>query len=439
MLFNRDNLTVGVLIFLIIAVFFISIDYLTVQKSAITGRAGGGGGTCGDVAWEYCSEDFAIRCSGSDPVYPAGGECLGPQLCCRQYPYCGDFIYDGGAGGEQCDGLLNLATCESAGYYNGTTSCTGSCTEDFTACHNCGNGVCDVGETCSGCLTDCEGNQSDCSAGQVCADVMGSGTCVAAAPTVCNDTTSVNSCSSVSGAPWYCLANGSLAQNCTACGCESGSTCDVDGMGCTEDIPERAPSYAGRTFSVTDATAISPSVPSSIHSMDAVVSGTQLSWDGIRRRDKISFEVTSSETSSGNAETESHTFEVVSVSRARKSVKAVFYSDPINVVLYEGESQRVDLDGDGIEDVVALATNIGLTTFDIDIQEIDKEKLQEEESDSLIVKIRERRVFFPEPLLSPVFEESPEANLYEFIIVNSLIILSMVFFFFRFAKEIKKK
>ena len=350
---------------------------------------------------------------------------------------CGDSNI---GSGEECDGTnLNSATCISKGYISGTLSCDNSCDYNYSGCSNCGNDICDVGETCSGCLADCEGNQSDCSAGQLCTSVMGSGTCIAAAPSICNDTTSVNSCSSVSGAPWYCNSNTTLVENCSTCGCLGESTCDVDGIGCTENIPERAPSYAGRTFSVTDATAISPSVPSSIHSMDAVVSGTQLSWDGIRRRDKISFEVTSSETSSGNAETESHTFEVVSVSRARKSVKAVFYSDPINVVLYEGESQRVDLDGDGIEDVVALATNIGLTTFDIDIQEIDKEKLQEEESDSLIVKIRERRVFFPEPLLSPVFEESPEANLYEFIIVNSLIILSMVFFFFRFAKEIKKK
>jgi len=427
-MFNRDNFMLGTIIFLVIALFFTSIDYLTVQNSPpATGMAGGG--VCEDKPWEYCSEPLQLCDNSGGILYTVGGACSDQEVCCRINAYCGDRIVDSP---EQCDINVGIPTCVSLGYYSGTVTCTSACTENVTGCTNCGNGVCNVGETCSSCVEDCNGTQADCSAGQVCE----LGECIAEAPSICNDTTSIDSCSSVTGAPWLCNADATLVQNCTACGCPAGSNCDAGGS-CISPTPSL--SYSGRTYSVAQATPItSGSGGTLIRTLDATVSGVQLSWGGIRTRDKINFEITKTEDSS-NGQTETHSIEVNRISRARKFVEITISSDPIEVVLYEGEPQRVDVDGDGIEDVVILATNIELGDFDIDIQEIDKDKLaQEDIEDDIITKIRERKVFFPEPLLSPVFEESPEANLYEFIIVNAIIILTMIFFFFKFTKEIRK-
>ena len=354
---------------------------------------------------------------------------------------CGDSNI---GSGEECDGTnLNSATCISKGYISGTLSCDNSCDYNYSGCSNCGNDICDVGETCSGCLADCEGNQSDCSAGQLCTSVMGSGTCIAAAPSICNDTTSVNSCSSVSGAPWYCNSNTTLVENCSTCGCLGESTCDNSTGTCfnhtfSSIVGIGGSGNSGSVYTIEDAAV---SITTTI---DSAGSGAPLSWGSLSNNDVVEFEINSDVTEinnrDGSLDKEIHRFKVVKFSRARKTVHAIISSDPIDVVLYEGESQRIDVDGDGVEDVIVLASNIGLSNFDIDIQEIDKEKLiQENQIEESVTKIRERKVFFPELYLSPVFEESPEANLYEFIIVNALILMGMVLFFFRFAKEIKKR
>jgi hypothetical protein len=404
-------------LFLLLIVGFFSVDnfYGPVQNSFPTGMAGAG--ICGADAWEYCSAAFG-SCEQDDAAYIGGGTCGANELCCRIKPYCGDGILDTP---EECDGSLFLATCQDAGYYAGTSTCTAVCNENFTACHNCGNGTCDAGETCSGCVADCNGTQADCSAGQVCE----LGECVAEAPSVCEDSTSLSTCSNSTGAPWYCDANATLVQNCSLCSCEDGYACnDVTG-GC---FYNRGTSYSGVTFKVDDAI-----IELNGEAIGDGGSGSLVGWEGIRRRDKIEFSVQDGKSNGA----EKHTMEVTSISRARKRVEITIRSDPIEVVLYEDEPQRIDLDGDSIEDIIMLATNIGLSDFDIDIQGIDEEKLEQENGEEIVI-IKERKVFFSQPLMSPVFDESPDANMYEFIIVNAVIMMSMIFFFFRFAKEIRR-
>ncbi len=406
---NKKNYPMWILVFLVVALFFTFVDYFELQESpAPTGNAPA-----------QCKYTCRPSCNAGE--YETSGFCIiFGTVCCRE-AVCGNGIKETG---EWCDGSDNSYTCVNRGYEGGDIACTGSCTLDESGCHNCGDGVCDnATETCSGCVADCDGEQADCSEGQICE----LGECVAQAPTVCNDTTSVNTCSSVTGAPWYCNASGVLEQNCTACACASDQEC-VGGTTCTDSNIQRS-TYSGRSFSVTDATPIPQTHSSSINNIDAAVTGTQLSWEGVRRRDKISFEVrVDKEDPESNTETQ--TVEIFSV----------FSSEPIEVELFEGEPQRIDLDGDGVEDIVALATDIGLSTFNIDIQEIDPEKLEEDDTmEDIVGVVRERGVYFPGPYLSPVLEESPEANVYEFIVVNSLIVIAMGFYFFNLIRHTRKK
>ncbi len=372
-------------------------------------------------------------------------------------PVCGNNILESG---EQCDtNRLNSATCITRGYVGGTLSCSASCTYVETACHNCGDGTCDnATETCSSCLADCSGEQADCSEGQICEF----GECVAQAPTVCNDTTPVNTCSNVTGVPWYCNANGTLIEDCGTCGCPDGSTCDATNTTCTVTSTTNGLSTVGGstgyTYTIDDATVTTTTgqgfnlfgggTGGETYAIDNAASDTHYSWDDIGRGDTIEFEIDTVETQqelnldggSRKKDSNKHTFKVDRISRAGGYVKATFRSDPIDVVLYEGEPQRVDLDGDGVEDIVVLATDIGLSTFNVDIQEIDPTKLEEENViEDLVTKIKERKVFFPDPLLSPVLEGSPEANISEFVIVNILMVVAMGFFFFNLVRSVKKR
>jgi hypothetical protein len=69
---------------------------------------------------------------------------------------CGNGVREGN---EQCDGNdLGGATCGDVGCSSGTVACTESCTLDFSGCTDCvvcGNDVCELGEDCITCPTDC--------------------------------------------------------------------------------------------------------------------------------------------------------------------------------------------------------------------------------------------------------------------------------------------
>jgi hypothetical protein len=42
--------------------------------------------------------------------------------------------------------------------------------EDHSFCSLCGNGICDITETCAGCVLDCNGQQAECGDGFMCTD-----------------------------------------------------------------------------------------------------------------------------------------------------------------------------------------------------------------------------------------------------------------------------
>ena len=61
---------------------------------------------------------------------------------------CGNGVLETG---EQCDGGdLGGATCASLGYTGGTLTCSATCTLDVSGCAVCGNGVREDGEACDG-------------------------------------------------------------------------------------------------------------------------------------------------------------------------------------------------------------------------------------------------------------------------------------------------
>jgi hypothetical protein len=84
---------------------------------------------------------------------------------------CGNGILEAG---EECDGSdLGGATCSAVGCSSGAPTCTSSCTLDYSACTDCGgggacdfDGLCEVGEDCTTCPSDCSsGSGATCGNG----------------------------------------------------------------------------------------------------------------------------------------------------------------------------------------------------------------------------------------------------------------------------------
>ena len=104
-------------------------------------------------------------------------------------PVCGDEAIDSG---EVCDGSnLKGYDCVSQGFDSGSLGCLSDCSGfDTGGCVSgpvCGDGTCDAEETCSGCPADCDGEQADCSSGETCEVVFGSGSCIEAESSLCNN------------------------------------------------------------------------------------------------------------------------------------------------------------------------------------------------------------------------------------------------------------
>jgi hypothetical protein len=143
---------------------------------------------------------------------------------------CGNGVIDGG---EECDGsALGGATCNDVACTTGTPTCTASCTLDYSGCGNCAvcdfDGVCESGEDCNGCPSDCV---SGTSGGGVC----GNGICEAADGEDCLSCAS--DCNGNSGGPpsgRFCC--GDASEGCSASGCNSG------GFSCTT-VPAGSTSY----------------------------------------------------------------------------------------------------------------------------------------------------------------------------------------------------
>jgi len=88
-------------------------------------------------------------------------------------PFCGDG--DINQASEQCDGGdLGGQTCQLRGFDGGSLACyPNTCTFNTTGCfndNNCGNGVCDSGETAANCWEDCGCGNGIINVGEQCDD-----------------------------------------------------------------------------------------------------------------------------------------------------------------------------------------------------------------------------------------------------------------------------
>jgi len=376
---------------------------------------------CEDEAWETCIDNL---CSGPTETYADGGSCVAPGVCCRTLNYCGDSFLDPS---EDCDGaLLGGNACTDVGFYSGTLACS-SCSFDNSSCTGfCGDGTCDSGEeTCNGCPADCDNvtGSPACSAGLICEVVLGSGSCTAPAPSTCSDGTSISTCVA-GGAPSYCNANGTLVNVCETCACDVGFSCQSDGT-CNQDPSGGS---ASRSYGADDAVIVETETEIN----DQVqTSYSSFSWDGLRRNDEIVFEITQD----SDNQMEEHIIEIDSVSDGRGYIDIIIYSNPIKLRLYDGESQEVDLDRDGVIDVVVTASNIELSTFDINVQEYVDSSIK-----GLVKNEIEgtKEVYFESPKFAPI-NEIEEYTLEEFLLFVGIIFGSLVFMFTYTVREFKKR
>ncbi len=400
-----------------------SFVFLSISEKydGYTGMAGGGGATCEDAAWETCIDN---NCVGQTELYAAGGTCVAPGVCCRTLNYCGDSLLDPG---ESCDGaLLGGNDCTDVGFYGGTLACS-SCEFDNSSCTGyCGDGTCDAGEeTCNGCPADCENitGAPACSAGLICEVVLGSGGCVAPAPSTCSDGTGVSNC--VAGnAPQYCDADGNLVNDCASCPCGSEFSCQSDGQ-----CSKISSGPSGESYSADDAVI----VENEVEINDQIqTSYSSFNWDGLRRNDEITFDITQN---SDSNQMEEHRIEIDSVSGSRGYVDVIIYSDPINVRLYDGIPREIDLDGDGVIDIIVTASDIRLSTFNINVEEyVDPSinGLMKNEIEG------SKEVYFEIPSFSPRTEVE-EYSLEEFLVFVGVIFGCLVFMFTYVVRDFKNR
>jgi hypothetical protein len=85
---------------------------------------------------------------------------------CFAGPTCGNGILDPG---EQCDGInLGGATCSASGFFGGTLTCSSTCTLNTSKCSNCGNNILNAGEVCDGsALGTASCSQQGCTSGGI--------------------------------------------------------------------------------------------------------------------------------------------------------------------------------------------------------------------------------------------------------------------------------
>ena len=382
---------------------------------------GGGGGNCG--AGDFGSCDSSCR-SGQAEL---DGNCLFPQICCRDLWVCGDLWVDGPT--EECDGnaRLNGGTCENQGFYGGDLYCypTGhanQCTYNTTQCTNCGNGTCDPGETCAGCLIDCEGEQADCGANQNCTNITGVGTCVVEAPSICNDTTPVGNCSSSEeyGQPWYCNATGILIENCSTCGCLDGYECNVTNGGCVEEVIVAIPEGGSQRVVQIEpikVELITQIEPSSVRKKDTV----EIIW-GIS----------------------THNLEVKKININRNTLKksvelVVSNGKDSSLEIKENIPAKVDLDNDGSHDVEITVSDVDHNDFNMEVKELEiKESFAVDSDGEMEERVEEIQLAPENPLLGP-FIEPINKDMVGFVVVNLVGAILILSLFYNLTRAFHKK
>jgi hypothetical protein len=114
------------------------MSYCHLQSGSYNNQAMtfGEGHTCGVLPGRE-----ADRMSAHVVARSSVAGCFAPQTC-------GNGALDAG---EECDGgNLGGATCSSEGFFGGTLSCNSNCTLDTSGCTDCGNDILDAGEVCDG-------------------------------------------------------------------------------------------------------------------------------------------------------------------------------------------------------------------------------------------------------------------------------------------------
>ncbi len=148
---------------------------------------------------------------------------------------CGNGVIDSG---EQCDGgNLNGGTCASRGFAGGTLSCSGTCQYNTTQCTMCGNNVINSGEVCDGtALGGQTCTQQGCTGGgtlacnSTCSAYNKTG-CVSCPP--CNGNGICDNGEDCNGCPSDCIKGTTTGAVCGNGKCEAGN--GEDCLSCASD------------------------------------------------------------------------------------------------------------------------------------------------------------------------------------------------------------
>lgn len=232
------------------------------------------GGSCGNGVIDAGEQCDGIALGGNTCASQgfAGGTltCSSTcQLVTSQCTNCGNNVINAG---ETCDGTaLGGGTCSTQGCTGGTLACNATCSgyvkSGCTGCPLCdGDSVCEAGENCTGCPSDCRGGStsgavcgngkceagngedciscpSDCNGIQggktsgryCCGDGSGSN------PIPCTDsrcTSGGRTCTTVTQTPQsYCCGNATCdaTETCSLCSLDCGGTGEVCGNGVDDD------------------------------------------------------------------------------------------------------------------------------------------------------------------------------------------------------------
>ena len=154
---------------------------------------------------------------------------------CFAAPTCGNGRLDAG---EQCDGVnLAGATCASRGFVSGSLSCSATCTFNTSQCSNCGNNVINAGEFCDGtALGGGTCTQQGCSGGgtlacnSTCTAYDKTG-CLSCPP--CNGNHICDAGEDCTGCPSDCIGGSTTGAVCGNGKCEAGN--GEDCVSCPSD------------------------------------------------------------------------------------------------------------------------------------------------------------------------------------------------------------